>query len=74
MNSLARLDLRLQFQMWGLLGWEADAVRLSGYLSLRLLQFTHPVFQVYSSAPIVLAAARSQLGRPLLVWGSGMLF
>src|ERR1035441_7172195 len=31
-NSPGSLDLRLQFQLWGLLGWEADAVRLSGYL------------------------------------------
>src|SRR5664279_538851 len=59
-NSPGSLDLRLQFQVWGLLGRKAKAVRLSGYLSLRSFQSTQPVSQAHSSAPIVPAAARNQ--------------
>src|SRR5664280_1299336 len=65
-NSPGSLDLRLQFQVWGLLGREADAVRLGGYLSLRFFQFTQPVFQVHLSPPIVPAAARNQQPRRLV--------
>src|SRR5664280_2474260 len=59
-NRLRRLCLRPQFQERRLLGREADAVRLSGYLSLRSFQSTQPVSQAHSSAPIVPAAARNQ--------------
>src|ERR1017187_952210 len=66
MDSLSSLYLRFQFQVRGFIGWEADAVRLGGYLSLRFFQFTQPVFQVHLSPPIVPAAARNQQPRRLV--------
>src|ERR1017187_6160625 len=66
MDSLSSLYLRFQFQVRGFFGWEADAVRLGGYLSLRFFQFTQPVFQVHLSPPIVPAAARNQQPRRLV--------
>src|ERR1022692_1237314 len=66
MDSLSSLYLRFQFQVREFIGWEADAVRLGGYLSLRFFQFTQPVFQVHLSPPIVPAAARNQQPRRLV--------
>src|ERR1019366_1113588 len=66
MDSLSSLYLRFQFQVRGFIGWEADAVCLGGYLSLRFFQFTQPGFQVHLSPPIVPAAARNQQPRRLV--------
>src|SRR5664280_1981172 len=64
MDSLSSLYLRFQFQVRGFIGWEADAVRLGGYLSLRSFQSTQPVSQAHSSAPILSLIHISEPTRP----------